>query len=290
LTKLQYGARIPAAIVEIRRDRGIVGIQGDLVLSTLSETVKAYFVRFAANDISERLGSIFAPLTLAPGTCAVTRIPDGKVNTDDASGAQPQVGSAGGLWLRAGEMTLSGNGQTVRMTGGSGSRYEGTIAEGADFPPVSTAPSYLTAGTWSLRGSGGADVGSFSADIDVQGLFKLSQTVSSITRGQPLPINWTGGGGDQDVVNIMLGSLSLGDPTTTKNVVVQCAAMGSSHGFTVPPEFTAELDPAGRAGFLWISSTVTNPAHFSAPLVGGGTLDGVSTTMVSEVNLKILLK
>src|SRR6185436_16366619 len=66
LTSLQYGARIPAGIIEIRRDRGIIGIQDDLVIATGTETVKAHLVRFAANDISERLGSIFAPLTLEP--------------------------------------------------------------------------------------------------------------------------------------------------------------------------------------------------------------------------------
>ena len=260
------------------------------MLAAGTETVKAHFVRFAANDISQRLGSIFAPLTLAPDTCNVTPIPAGRVITDDASGAQPLVGSAGGLWLRAGEMTLSGNGQTVRMTGGLGSAYSGEISQTFEFPGVPAAPNLVTAGNWSLRGSGGADVGSFSADIDIQGLFKLARTTTSITRNQPLQIDWTGGGGDQDIVTIMLGSLSLGDPFTTKNVVVQCAARASSRGFTVPAEFTGALDPAGRVGFLWITSTVTNPAHFSAPLVGGGTLDGVSTTLVSEVNLQVPLK
>ena len=290
LGRLQFGARIPAGIIELRRDRGIIGIQDDLVLATVAESVQAHLVRFAANDISERLGSIFVPLTLAPGACAVTQIANGAIRTEEGVGAHPLVGSAGGLWLRAGELTLSGNGQTVRMSGGLGSRYEGTISEGADLPPISVAPALLKAGPWSMRGAGGPDVGSFTADIEVQEVFKLARTISLITRGQPLEITWTGGGGDQDIVNIMLASLTLGDTFTTKNVLVQCAARGSSHRFSVPSEFTAELDAGGRTALLGISSTVTTAAHFSAPLVSGGTLDGVSTTIVTELNPKVRLQ
>src|SRR6202011_3947634 len=61
---------------------------------------------------------------------------------------------------------------------------------------ISLAPGTLAAGRYTLTGSGGSQVGPFSATTDYPGIFTATNfdSITSVDRTKPLQFNWTGTG------------------------------------------------------------------------------------------------
>ncbi len=140
--------------------------------------------------------------------------------------------------LDAGAIQLSGGGQQVSFGSGPG------------IYPASDNFTLSPGLTYTLSGSGGADVGKFSVSVSVPStLFSwTNQALPSITRSQGATITWTGGFPNGTVQ--IFGT--VGDPA----VQFSCSAPSSAGQFSIPPSILLAL-PTGY-GDLAVST-------FSAP-------------------------
>jgi hypothetical protein len=196
-------------------------------------------------------------MSQAPGTCSVVSAPLNTLDYVDFIDSFSPV-------LSTGSEMLSGPGVNLPIVGEQATIFEGTSLPGTGSVPTSA----LVDGNWTLSGSGGADVSAFSATFTLKNQFTLTNLPTTITRGQPVTLAWTGGGAN-DQVRMTAWSTTL-DPTTP---VVVCTAPASAGTFTIPGSITSQLaDPHQQGGTLSIY-TLGVPANFTAPLKAGGSLD-----------------
>jgi uncharacterized protein (TIGR03437 family) len=160
--------------------------------------------------------------------------------------------------------------------------------------PLSNGPIYnftpaagaLVAGTYTLTGTGGADVGPFSVSSTLPTSFSATNlgSIATIDRSQPLAITWTGAGFDEVIIVVQGGALSA---TSTHTVTISCAAPASPGTFSVPAAALAYLPAvvsgsAGGVGQLTVEAVQSNGGIITAelggqtltpPLVAGGQVD-----------------
>ena len=107
-------------------------------------------------------------------------------------------------------------------------------------------------------------------------------SIGTIDRTKPLLVQWTGGGGSSDYVQIggTSTTASIADPTQNVAVIFACTARASDLQFTIPASVLGQLpkvanDPTGaNIGALVLVNVLGNPATtFAAPLVPSGNLD-----------------
>jgi hypothetical protein len=182
-------------------------------------------------------------------------------------------------------LTLSGPGTNMTSISVDGLT---TLYDGVDIPGFSTSQSVLVDGDWALTGSGGRDVGAFSAPFTLKNQFKATTLPSTITRGQPMLVGWSGGGSsDSDTVRI----IAFGTATSRTTPVIVCTAPANPGSFTVAGNITSQLaNDLGGAGVL-ILYNVSQPIPFSVPLAAGGNLDSaVIKTSVLEAFTSIRIQ
>jgi uncharacterized protein (TIGR03437 family) len=105
----------------------------------------------------------------------------------------------------------------------------------------------LTAGVYTVKnGSGGKDVGSFSATLTLPAPIVLTNlnNLNNSLLANPLPITWTGGSGDVYIY----GSSSTVVNRTAVAAEFICLARAADEGFTVPTYVLAALPPTAYAG------------------------------------------
>ncbi len=140
----------------------------------------------------------------------------------------------------------------------------------------------MNGATYTLAGAGGPQVGPFSISATFPASFNVTNfsSLASITRTQPLTVNWTGSGFNQVIIDITTASLST---TATKSVTVTCVIPASAGTYTVPAAALAYLiaSPtvaqlqvtAGNShGGLTSAESTTDP-NTIIPLVAGGLVD-----------------
>jgi len=187
------------------------------------------------------------------------------------------------------QLTLNGpNASNMSIPRLSGDTYFGTLystgLEGAGA--VGTSP-ILAAGTYTMAGTGGADVGAFSASIALPGDFvwtNESGISSSISRGTPLTVTWTGGEGG--LVSILGAALTrtagTGIGSTYSALGFNCVAEASANSFTVPSTILQQLPAVsgsalnssfGLLSVFAVPDMSKGQGTFTAPLTAGGPLD-----------------
>ncbi len=180
---------------------------------------------------------------------------------------------------------------TVTLTGPSGTNltnqkltetsntYSYTIGtEGITIP--GQANGSILAGTYTLTGAGGNDVGPFNTSLTIGPPLSLNSPLpATVTESAGLTLNWTGGNAS-DPVDIVgySGSVSgTGNNAITNATEFICTTTAGQKTFTVPasvltllPTITAAQVNAGTAsGALEVASSVT-PANFNATLKKDG--------------------
>ena len=160
---------------------------------------------------------------------------------------------------------------------------------------------FIQPGQWTIKGTGGADVGAFSASITVPTPLNCSPScdITTIFRTQPLTIQWTGGGGSQDYVQVagVATAASLADSTKIVAVLFSCTAKATDGSLTVPVSVLSQMptsssDPlAANTGLLLVINGLGNSSTaFTAPLTAGGNLDagyfGYSSVLTKLMNYK----
>jgi hypothetical protein len=201
-----------------------VAAGGDLGFNMLtsmppSGTCQAYS---GVQDVSELLGGAFGGPVQVQGTTAYL---DG--------GATLRIAGPGGT---SAGLDKSTNGTYMGILGGS-------------LPiPGSTASMPLNAGTYTVTGSGGKDVGAFSASITLRpGLTWTNRAaINTIDRKVPFSLNWTGGTAGEEVLIIGYGT----DQKVKANSGFLCSAPAGSGSFTVPASVMGNLPAVPASGDL----------------------------------------
>jgi uncharacterized protein (TIGR03437 family) len=218
-------------------------------------------------------------ITFQPGVCQVIQ------TTASTTSQTPVVTPTSVVNLDAGAIALTGpsasNINNAPLTETSNT-YNLTITEqvsgvpnGVSLPGIPNAS--ITAGTYTLKGAGGKDVGPFTASITLGSPLTLTGGLpTTVNRSAGLILNWTGGN-STDLVEIF-GSVG----GATSNSSFACITTAGPGTFTVPasildqlPAVSAAAIAAGTSGILGVFST-PNPASgngfFSAPLTAGGSI------------------
>jgi hypothetical protein len=252
---------LKAAAAVLQRSHGILGVANGQAFGALSEQIEVHFRKFAANGSPFSVQFFPFALSQAAGTCSVVNVDGSNLDFTDLFGDNPIAQN-----LDTGSLTLSGPGTTKDLGAFGGTTK---IYDGADIPGFSSAQSVLVDGDWSLSGAGGRDVGAFSAPFTLQNQFKLQNIPSTITRGQPLTVNWSGGGSsDSDTVRIVAWGLRISGAIP----VVICTAPTKAGSFTIPGNLTGQIAGDVGSGAL-VAYSASQPIPFSAPLAAGGSLD-----------------
>jgi hypothetical protein len=138
-----------------------------------------------------------------------------------------------------------------------------------------------------MAGTGGPDVGAFTASVNFPGAFTWtneSSVPAVIPRSQNLPITWTGGGDGLVAVSGFSGSQVGGTQTNPIYEVAGfiCTAQASAGNLSVPsavlqqlPQVSGDVTSGsiGTVSVLAIPDAGRGQGVFSAPLTAGGNVD-----------------
>jgi uncharacterized protein (TIGR03437 family) len=246
----------------------VFGISGSLI-STLS------------GQTSVKYGDVFVAQLVRPATPPASgTVTDNVAFADFEKETGASFGSSSGSIFSIGScyvsqvVNISGtiptivglDAGTIKLAGPAGS-YTLTSLEKGEYEDLLPAGAITSSGgAFTYNGSGGADVGSFSAAINLPNplLDWTNQSADAkINRSQGVKVDWTGGGSGTYV--IILGSSS--NQTTGANGSFTCVANQSDLTFTVPDYVTGTL-PAG-SGTLTVEN-VASYTTFTAPSLDFG--------------------
>jgi hypothetical protein len=149
-----------------------------------------------------------------------------------------------------------------------------------------TGPSYILidttgtkladGGTYTISGSGGTQVGPFTASATLPQSFTVTNwdAIAAINRANGLTVNWSGTGFNTVIITATGQSLA-----TAETVTVSCVVAGSLGTYSIPQGALAMLFPTQAASLIVTATTVTSgiaaqlrtTAQTLVPsLVGGG--------------------
>jgi uncharacterized protein (TIGR03437 family) len=236
----------------------------------------------------DRIGANFS-LHFQPGSCYSYALLNGEIGF--------VLGGIPAARLNAGnQLTLNGpnvSNRAVPFTGNS--TYDATLYVTGMGNPV------FAQGAYTITGSGGPDVGPFSASTNFPGAFTWTNEANiagPISRNQDLQITWTGGGNGVVLVQGFAGTVVSGEGLDgSYNVTVfACVAQASTGSLTVPSAVLSRLPQvAGNAASRTIGALLvgTGPDYFrgqgvfTAPLTAGGNVD-MSFFNYAVATLKLL--
>jgi hypothetical protein len=179
--------------------------------------------------------------------------------------------------LDAGVVTIngpSGSSLTNQALTKTSNSYSLTNIEGLGVViPGQTAFS-LPAGSYTLAGAGGNDVGSFNTSLTLGSPLTLSAPLpTNVVRSSPLTLNWTGGiASDKvEIVGAVSTSTGTGSTEVTTTSEFLCVTTVGAGTFTVPASILSQLPATTgtNVGILEVASFNTS-ATFSATLRADG--------------------
>jgi hypothetical protein len=273
LSKLDAGGTVTVGAISLVKQRLAMNFLGQN-MNIDTESAGASFARMTIADVSN---SEYA-LTQV-GSCFVFR----------RTGTQDQVtGGATGVLLDAGaRLTLNGPGASNVAMNKDANSYNATLYSSGFGGFGGSGQPTIVAGTYSVAGTGGADVGAFNTSIAVPGTFTWTNQANlpdSIPRSSNLTITWTGGGEGLVSITGISGSTLAGGSTENPIIdagVFACTAPASAGNFSVPSSVLQQL-PAIAAtsetgiGMLLVNAIPDpskNQGVFTAPLTAGGSID-----------------
>ncbi|HTB09971.1 MAG TPA: hypothetical protein VK752_00295 [Bryobacteraceae bacterium] len=176
----------------------------------------------------------------------------------------------------AGNITITGPDGSAPLqvvpsaSGGSSGIYNTPALTQAFIPP--------TGGSFTFQGSGGKDVGPFTASVSYTSLMNWTNMSASgtVTRSLGLPIAWTGASANSFV------SITGSSTTPTAVASFTCSVPAGADQFTIPSYILQALPP-GKGSLSVIN--VASITGFSATGIDGGVADfSVSLSITSTYN------
>lgn len=232
--------------------------------------VAGLFTRINADGVFQlyRIANAFGGINFpaASGSCAVLD------TLDTAPGAViPNFSALGGRELSAGAM--------VHFSGGNGVSQDVAAFPSGGYLGIFS----LSSGKWTLTGSGGPDVGAFTAQTDLPEdlVWTNAGNFSTVPRSG-VTITWTGGNLNANSLVTIFGSnvvINPADPSKSRGKQFFCNAPASAGKFVVPGSILSQLPSSNvdtGAGEVAIGNLGMNAAGgsaFSAPLTAGGSID-----------------
>lgn len=218
------------------------------------------------NRIPNAFGALNFPV--ASGSCVVLD------TLDTGSGfAVPDFSTIGGTELKAGA--------SVNVAGTNGNSQGVLASPTGGYLGVFFAT--LGPGTWTVSGTGGPDVGAFSAKTDLPEnlVWTNAGNFATVPRSD-VTISWSGGNTSANPLVTIFGSnvvINPTDPSKSRGKEFFCNAPASAGKFVVPGAILSQLPSSSvdtAAGEVAVGSLGINTGGgttFSAPLSGGGTTD-----------------
>jgi len=237
------------------------------------------FTRYTGYQLSG-LAQSQAQVTTS-GSCIVTH-----VLTSSQSGLTTTP--AGGL--DAGIVTLNGpsaSGIANQPLTQDPNSFQYSLSLGTEgLPNPGGLSATLVAGTYTVSGAGGADVGKFNTQVTLGSPLTLAGGLlpTTVNRSAGLTLNWSGGN-PSDLVEIIGSSGSTsgsGASAITDTWGFVCTTNAGAATFTVPSSVLLQLPAISGSsttgsGFLEFASAV-NPSTFTAALTAGGSIDSGTFT------------
>jgi uncharacterized protein (TIGR03437 family) len=129
----------------------------------------------------------------------------------------------------------NGSATLAKSTIGGFTTYAGTLG------PIGASSNFLDAGSFTVSGSGGADVGAFSAVVPFPGAVNWTNkdSISSITRANGQTITWAGG--DANTTILIGGTSETGTAEDSVGATFSCVANGADGSFTIPAQVLLAL-------------------------------------------------
>ncbi|MCW5977539.1 MAG: hypothetical protein KIT09_05660 [Bryobacteraceae bacterium] len=238
-----------------------------------TESVGGQFARYGVGNLGEFEGD-FSGLA---GSCFVTRF---QGDESQPGAYTPPTPLDAGNPLR-----LNGpNAANVAVERLEGNYYSHTLYS-SGFPGVpgsgSGSPT-ISAGAYTLSGTGGVDIGAFNASVTVPSPLTWTNrdAITEINRSQNLNLTWTGGGSDLVWIfgSSAVRSGGTEDDPIYDGAVFICYQNANAGSFSVPSAILSQLPASGdilegTGGMLMLS--LTGPANggpFTAPLTAGGNI------------------
>jgi uncharacterized protein (TIGR03437 family) len=155
----------------------------------------------------------------------------------------------------------------------------GTV-ESIENPPayygLELTPGTLVPGTYTVTGSGGPDIGPFTATTVFPASFTPTNigSITTIDHTQPLTITWTESGVNTVQINVTTDAVVGGtaDDPVEHNVSVQCHVDASLGTYTIPAAALGKLLLSSNVAELQVIG-LTEKNAFTAPVVAGGQID-----------------
>jgi len=220
---------------------------------------------------SETIGGNFSSFTSAEWQAPFAAPTFGPCGVLDITPASPPLGPD--TYLDAGTVTVSG----PNLPSGTNIPVSHTKMGPSYDYRAATGTTLAFGGTYTITGSGGTQIGPFSASATLPKSFTWTNfdAITSINRANGVTVNWTGSG--FDTVGIGVTGQSL---TTSETVTVSCLVAASLGTFSIPQGALALLFPTQVATLTVTATTAPNPGT-TAPfrstvqtlvpsLVGGG--------------------
>jgi len=203
------------------------------------------------------------------------------------TGSTPVAPTAAPIALDAGpsiSVTGPNGAKTLTKTDGQAGSYSATLGGGFSIPGLPSTPLYLSKGAYTIsNGGGGADVGAFTAKLNVFDPLNWTNaaSVTTVTRANGQLVTWTGGdpGGNVYIVGFSVASVAGSSSVGAEFVCVERTSAGQ---FTVPAAVLLSLPAtpsnatAGSAAML-VESVTTAP--FTAKGLDQGTVSASSSVL-----------
>jgi hypothetical protein len=245
----------------------------------------------AFDSNNEVAGATFARMTIsdvANNNIAVSQV--GGCMVFRRTGTQDEIISGVGTTtlLDAGSsLTLNGpNANNIALSRDASNTYNRTLYSSGFGGFGGEGSPTIGAGTYTVAGTGGSQVGAFNASLTVPGNFSWTNQANitdPISRSSNLVINWTGGGDGLVAITGVAGTRAGGttDNPVSDSGVFSCTAPASAGTFSVPTAVLQQLPAVPAAsetgvGMLMVMAMpdpAKNQGTFTAPLVGGGSID-----------------
>jgi len=275
LSKLDQGGSLVVGSLSLSKTSTKMTIPGFGSITSDSESASGSFGKYGVDTVGSANFSV-----MQVGACFVVK----RVGTTDQImlGAAPTALDAGA------QLTLNGpNASSKAMPRQQDTKtYSLTLySSGLGGLGASGSPT-LTQGTYTIAGTGGPDIGAFTASVNLPGNLTWSNrdTIADpIPRGSDLNITWTGG--STGLVTIAGMALAQTGGTLQDAIysgtLFTCTAQASAGSFTVPSSVLQQLPVVSgdmTSGSFGILSVVAAPDStkgqgvFPAPLAAGGTM------------------